>query len=57
MKKRNFSKKLNLNKQTVTSLENRLMEQVKGGDLQSGLPNECNTITRCQTVCPDGPWC
>ncbi len=57
MKKRHFSRKLTLKKQTVSALQNRQMEQVKGGDVPSGPPTTCQTITECITVCPDGPRC
>ncbi len=56
--KRGFSKKLTLKKHTISTLQERQMNLVKGGDAVTSIyPNECPTVTKCMTVCPYGPYC
>lgn len=61
MKKRNFSQKLYLNKQTVSRLQDRHMNLVKAGATDPTIAPTCDcvifTYTACRTICPDGPYC
>ena len=55
MKTKTFMKKLNLKRATVTNLENRAMDSVRGGltagtCFESCLP-KCNTVFTCEG-CP-----
>lgn len=48
MKPKTFSKKLNLTKTTITSLEHGQMKEVKGGH---GITNPCDSVETNYTYC------
>lgn len=49
MKSKKFNKVLTLNKSTVSNLENGLMNEVKGGYVQTAFEATCYTYCGCQT--------
>lgn len=53
MKTKNFKKKLQLNKQTITTFEKEQMAYVKGGD--ETLMTACYKYTCCST-CYSATW-
>ena len=47
-----ISKKLSLTKETVVNLNNREMNNAKGGNLTATCPEFCETGDRCTIGCP-----
>jgi hypothetical protein len=51
MKTKTFSKKLELNKKTISNLDNNEMDAVHGGTGETFAGFTCN-LTNCASVCP-----
>ena len=58
MRTKKFNKKLNLKKQTISDLNNREMNKLKGGANVSFYPDKpCNTATYICTTCRTNITC
>lgn len=55
--KKQISKKLALTKETVSNLNEKEMEEVKGGYITASCPEGCTTNFDCTKGCPSvNPW-